>query len=373
MYRNKYQPNILSLLLSAGSKPLDLWKTKTKKGCVRKVLDDTIKLSAIEIMSENTSDSYIYTSPEKFSSLGISLPFIVLIVKNMNKYFSFRISIMDDKKCRRTFRISNFQTVTRLSNKWCTMPMILNEGWNIIQINLQEYTEKAFRTKYMETMDIQINASIRIRCIYFCDKLYNNDELKDEYKIFSKKKEKIKYTPPQCLNKPLKKMTIKSIITEGVSKGGENLPTEVEANKATTENEILEDSSTSGNSKKTDVEPTSQKNLQSIDMTEGIELYEESTDDPFFDEKNDGEGTPLAQVIGGEELLVGGEESTEVANNMTMDLTENTVTGTMNGPMKDQQDAEEAEHLAHIKTLEMDDTNVLYEDVNYETYNNDDH
>lgn len=66
------------------SKPLDLWKTKTKKGCVRKVLDDTIKLSAIEIVSENTSDSYIYTAPEKFSSLGISLPFIVLIVKNVS-------------------------------------------------------------------------------------------------------------------------------------------------------------------------------------------------------------------------------------------------------------------------------------------------
>ncbi|SCO73268.1 transcription factor IIb, putative [Plasmodium vivax] len=114
MYRNKFQPNILSLLLSAGSKPLDLWKTKTKKGCVRKVLDDTIKLSAIEIVSENTSDSYIYTAPEKFSSLGISLPFIVLIVKNMNKYFSFRISIMDDKRCRRTFRISNFQ-VSRMA------------------------------------------------------------------------------------------------------------------------------------------------------------------------------------------------------------------------------------------------------------------
>ncbi|GAB66982.1 transcription factor IIb, partial [Plasmodium cynomolgi strain B] len=249
MYRNKYQPNILSLLLSAGSKPLDLWKTKTKKGCVRKILDDAIKLSAIEIMSENTSDSYIYTSPENFSSLGISLPFIVLIVKNMNKYFSFRISIMDDKKCRRTFRISNFQTVTRLSNKWCTMPMILNEGWNIIQINLQEYTQKAFRTNYKETIEVQINASIRIRCIYFCDKLYSHDDLKDEYKIFCKKKEKAKYVPPQCLNKPLKKKTIKSIITGGVSKGGGTPPTDSEQKETT--GDLL----TKENSKQLDIEP----------------------------------------------------------------------------------------------------------------------
>ncbi|ANQ08689.1 Transcription factor iib [Plasmodium coatneyi] len=363
MYRNKYQPNILSLLLSAGSKPLDLWKTRTKKGCVRKVLDDTIKLSAIEIMSENTSDSYIYTAPEKFSSLGISLPFIVLIVKNMNKYFSFRISIMDDKKCRRTFRISNFQTVTRLSNKWCTMPMILNEGWNIIQINLQEYTEKAFRTKYKETIEVQINASIRIRCIYFCDKLYNNEDLKDEYKIFCKKKEKVKYIPPQCLNKPLKKMTIKSVVTGG----GKNSPTDAQ------QNETTEDASTNENSKQADVEPTSEKNPQGADMTEGIELYEESTDDPFFGDKIDGEGTSLAQVIGGEAPTEAVNETADNATNETVDdATDNATNDAVNDPHVDGDDAEEAELLAHIKTLEMDDANVLYEDVNYETYNNDD-
>lgn len=56
---------------------------RTKKGCVRKVLDDSIKLSSIEILSENTSDSYIYTAPGKYNSLAISLPILVLIVKNV--------------------------------------------------------------------------------------------------------------------------------------------------------------------------------------------------------------------------------------------------------------------------------------------------
>ncbi|KMZ80004.1 hypothetical protein PVIIG_04801 [Plasmodium vivax India VII] len=371
MYRNKFQPNILSLLLSAGSKPLDLWKTKTKKGCVRKVLDDTIKLSAIEIVSENTSDSYIYTAPEKFSSLGISLPFIVLIVKNMNKYFSFRISIMDDKRCRRTFRISNFQTVTRLSNKWCTMPMILNEGWNIIQINLQEYTQKAFRTKYQETIEMQINASIRIRCIYFCDRLYSNDELKDEYKIFCKKKEKVKYIPPQSLNKPMKKMTIKSAVTGGaVSKAWGTPPTDVE-HKETTGGAL-----TNEHSKQPDGEATGQENPPSVDMAEGIELYEESADDPFFGDKIDGEGTSLAQLIGGDEAPSGAasgaasEAAKEAVNEAANEAADQTAAEI--AEIAETADAAEAEQLAHIKTLEMDVTNVLYEDVNYETYDNDD-
>uniref|UniRef100_A0A8C9GAN5 CFA20 domain-containing protein n=1 Tax=Piliocolobus tephrosceles TaxID=591936 RepID=A0A8C9GAN5_9PRIM len=130
----------------------------------------------------------------------------------MNKFFSFRISIMDNTKSRRTFRISNFQTVTRLSNKWCTMPLVLDEGWNVIQINLKDYTEKAFKTKYIETMDIQINASIRVRCIYFCDRIYQNEELKDEFKIFFKKKEKIKYTPPDHIKNTHKKIGLQNAI-----------------------------------------------------------------------------------------------------------------------------------------------------------------
>ncbi|GAW81471.1 transcription factor IIb [Plasmodium gonderi] len=353
MYRNKYQPNVLSLLLSAGSKPLDLWKTKTKKGCVRKVLDDSIKLSAIEIMSENTSDSYIYTAPEKFTSLAITHPFIVLIVKNMNKYFSFRISLMDDKNCRRTFRISNFQTVTRLSNKWCTMPMILNEGWNIIQINLKEYTEKAFKTKYVETTGIQINASVRIRCIYFCDKIYNNDELKEEFKIFFKKKEKPKYIPPQHLKNPLKKMTIRNIITEGEAK--RETPACSESNNEKVEEHEKESVTSNATDHAADnaADNAADSTADNADMAEAIELYKDSTDDPFFENKNEDEGYYLAHVIANDETQVG-EESSEATIETDTILTD------------------EPEHLTHIKNLEMDVNNVLYEDVNYDTYNNDD-
>lgn len=36
----------------------------------------------------------------------------------------------------------------------------------------------------METLRIQIHANCRIRRIYFCDRLYNEDELPQEYKLF---------------------------------------------------------------------------------------------------------------------------------------------------------------------------------------------
>ncbi|SOV74328.1 transcription factor IIb, putative [Plasmodium sp. gorilla clade G3] len=354
MYRNKFQPNILSLLLSAGSKPLEIWKTKTKKGCVRKVLDDTIKLSAIEILSENTSDSYIYTAPQPFKSLSITLPIIVLIIKNMNKYFSFRISILDDKRCRRTFRISNFQTVTRLSNKWCTMPMVLNEGWNIIQINLNDYTEKAFRTKYKETIDIQINASIRIRCVYFCDRIYKNEELKDEFKIFCKKKEKPKYTPPQYLNTTQKKTTIKNVIkTKNLKR--EDMEAENEQNEGALNDEHNKGGS---NDEKSEAQPNEENIVQDLnkaELSDNLESHSVKNFDTDFENKNDGEENYLIDVIDNAEedgegkILENQKEENENPYN-EVDIT----------------------NISEIKNLEMDLNNVLYEDVNYETYNNDD-
>ncbi|SCN60898.1 transcription factor IIb, putative [Plasmodium chabaudi adami] len=389
MYRDKYQPKILSLLLSAGSKPLEIWKMKTKKGCVRKVLDDAIKLSSIEILSENTSDSYIYTAPGKYNSLAISLPILVLIVKNMNKYFSFRISIMDNKRCRRTFRISNFQTVTRLSNKWCTMPMVLNEGWNILQINLSDYTEKAFKTKYVETIELQINASIRIRCIYFCDRIYNNEELKDEFKIFSKKKEKIVYIPPQNLIKTLKKNTIKNAVKETISKKeneqenqDENNTSEIEKIKDTpldhaeegdstvnvdqtvmetdpTENKIKE---TESDSKREDDQNISEnfekedKTHDYMDMAEGLENYTDKVEDIDMTIKNDEDGHSLSKII---------EPFDEEENNDTVDPNTTLL-------IEGNDNETDINNLTEIKNIEMDLSNVLYDDPNYDTYNNDD-
>ena len=43
-------------------------------------------------------------------ALGIKLPYIVLVVKNLKKYFTFEVQIKDDKNITRRFRASNYQS-----------------------------------------------------------------------------------------------------------------------------------------------------------------------------------------------------------------------------------------------------------------------
>ena len=119
MFKNTFQSGFLSVLYSIGSKPLQLWNTEVDEGHIKvkieirnlaetkvkvenirwfqRVQDSDIQSSVIEVEGENVANNYITCPMNASDSLGIKLPYIVFVVKNMNKYFSFEIQIKDDK------------------------------------------------------------------------------------------------------------------------------------------------------------------------------------------------------------------------------------------------------------------------------------
>lgn len=94
------------------------------------------------------------------------------------------MTVLDDKNVRRRFRASTFQSCTRVKPFICTMPMRLDDGWNQIQFNLADFTRRAYGTNYVETLRVQVHANCRLRRIYFSDRLYTEEELPAEFKVF---------------------------------------------------------------------------------------------------------------------------------------------------------------------------------------------
>jgi hypothetical protein len=138
-------------------------------GHIKRITDEEIQSSVLEIMSSNVSTTFITCPADPQKTLGIKLPFLVMIVKvsssdhpwalflsarlrlvftlhrkkqsarssghcclsatsaapccagcpllpqNMKKYFSFEVQVLDDKNVRRRFRASNYQV--RLYNE----------------------------------------------------------------------------------------------------------------------------------------------------------------------------------------------------------------------------------------------------------------
>ncbi|MCP9263660.1 Exosome complex exonuclease RRP44 [Dirofilaria immitis] len=168
MFHNTFQSGLLSV----------------RNGHIKRINDEDIQSLIIEILGTNVSTTYISCPLDPKKTLGIKLPYLVMIVKNMKKYFTFEVQILDDKSVKRRFRASNFQSNTRVKPFICTMPMRLDEGWNQIQFNLADFTKRAYGTAYVETLRIQIHANCRIRRIYFADRLYSEDELPSEFKLY---------------------------------------------------------------------------------------------------------------------------------------------------------------------------------------------
>ena len=157
---------------------------QVRNGHIKRITDQEIQSSVLEIMGTNVSTNYITCPADPKRTLGIKLPFLVMIIKNLKKYFTFEVQVLDDKNVRRRFRASNYQSTTRVKPFICTMPMRLDEGWNQIQFNLSDFTRRAYGTNYIETLRVQIHANCRIRRIYFSDRLYSEEELPPEFKLF---------------------------------------------------------------------------------------------------------------------------------------------------------------------------------------------
>ncbi|OQV15229.1 Cilia- and flagella-associated protein 20 [Hypsibius exemplaris] len=184
MFRSTFQSGFMSILYSVGSKPLKLWSTEVHNGHVKRITDADVQSLVLELLSSNVSTTWITCPPEKKQVLGIKLPFLVMIVKNLKKYFTFEIQVIDDKNVRRRFRASNYQTATRVKPFICTMPLRLDNGWNQVQFNLSDFVRRAYGTNYVETLRITVHANCRIRRIYFADRLYSEEEVPHEFKLY---------------------------------------------------------------------------------------------------------------------------------------------------------------------------------------------
>jgi hypothetical protein len=157
---------------------------QVRNGHIKRITDNDIQSLVIEIVGTNVSTTYITCPADPGKTLGIKLPFLVMIIKNLKKYFTFEVQVrspathtrphththatvlvyththththrpvylgpcyadrlvvcgfvaqvLDDKNVRRRFRASNYQSATRVKPFICTMPMRLDDGWNQIQV-----------------------------------------------------------------------------------------------------------------------------------------------------------------------------------------------------------------------------------------------
>lgn len=149
------------------------------------------------VSATTITTTYITCPRDPAQSLGIKLPCIVLVVKNvrarqrwpgdradtwlclaqLGQPFLFEAQVLDDKGVRRRFRISNQQSSTRVKPFITFAPLTLDAGWNRVRLDLEEYTRKAYGSGLVEVVRVQIHACCHIRHVYFCTREFKSSAL----------------------------------------------------------------------------------------------------------------------------------------------------------------------------------------------------
>lgn len=184
MFRESFNNGLFSIFYSLGSDPLSIWRLSTKNGRICRIVDQDINSQVLELSSTITTNCFIACPIDPNKTLGVRLPFLILIIKNMKKYFSFELTILDDTNMPRRFRVSNFHSRTSVDILSTTIPLCMSNGWNQIFFNLAQFTRRVYGTEYVETCKIQINGNVRIRRIYFAKRLYEDHELPHDFILY---------------------------------------------------------------------------------------------------------------------------------------------------------------------------------------------
>ena len=80
-----------------------------KDGAVERITDEELDSTVLEVKGANITTTFISCPQDPAKTLGIKLPWLVLLVKNLDEQFSLEVEILDEKKEKRRFRASTFQ------------------------------------------------------------------------------------------------------------------------------------------------------------------------------------------------------------------------------------------------------------------------
>jgi hypothetical protein len=72
-------------ILSYRSKPLQIWDKSIKNGHLKRIMDGDMQSSVIEIVGANVSNNYISCPSDPNQTLGIKMPYLVLLIKYVRR------------------------------------------------------------------------------------------------------------------------------------------------------------------------------------------------------------------------------------------------------------------------------------------------
>lgn len=124
---------------------------------------------------QNKYSTYI-EFPAADAFIGTTFAIVNAQIKYLQRYVAIAIEIRDNSGKLRTFKCSNAVSVGKVQDDSCELPLLLQSGWNRVQLDLRYLTHMIFGTAYQHTTRVKVYASCRLRRLYFSDAVYRSNK-----------------------------------------------------------------------------------------------------------------------------------------------------------------------------------------------------
>ncbi|KAJ2709798.1 hypothetical protein H4R19_004065 [Coemansia spiralis] len=189
MLRHIYHSGIVTVLNSASSQPLQLWATARGEGGHVAVEedDDEVDGPVLCLRSADLQHTFVCIPRSAGETLGIKLPFLVMVVKNTGHLFGFEAEVADSCGAVRRLRPANYEAEAHIGNDVARLPLRLDDGWNYLTFDLARITAQAYGTQFREARRVTIHASACLRLVLFADRVVPEEELPRELRLHRKR------------------------------------------------------------------------------------------------------------------------------------------------------------------------------------------
>ncbi|GBG25847.1 Cilia- and flagella-associated protein 20 [Hondaea fermentalgiana] len=144
-------------------------RASSKEEEVNVIVDDEVDDQVVELLGTHANLG--------FHLEDIDLRFLVLHVKNMERYFRLEAVLQGSDEKFYQLSASNHQSTVRAQRQAASLPIVLAKGWNRICLDFEDICARAFGVKYKAIKELRVYANCRIWRLFFQDKNYGDASL----------------------------------------------------------------------------------------------------------------------------------------------------------------------------------------------------
>jgi hypothetical protein len=100
--------------------------------------------------------------------VNIPLPFFVVHVKDVGRFFAFDLTLTDSSGATRSLHYSNHISYVRIAGSAASLPIVLTGlGWHLLRLDLGDVCARAFGTSFVACTHVALTSSARYSRVYF--------------------------------------------------------------------------------------------------------------------------------------------------------------------------------------------------------------